>query len=81
MQGADASSSSSMNDSPSSEEVVGAVAAKELEAGSADLDNGGSEKQSDDVVADKSPEAVAAGEVFVFSRECRCNIRCCMHCS
>lgn len=77
MQGAEASSSS-LNDSPSSEEVVGAVAAKELEVGSADLDNGGAEKQSDDMAADKSPEAVVAGEVFSFSRFCRCNIRRCM---
>lgn len=66
MQGAEASSSS-LNDSPSSEEVVGAVAAKELEAGSADLDNGGAEKQSEDAEADKSPEAVAAGEVLALA--------------
>lgn len=64
MQAAQASSSST-NDSPSSEEVVGAVAAKELEAGSADLANGGGEKQSEDVAAEKLPEAVAAGDVFV----------------
>ncbi|KAK6120213.1 hypothetical protein DH2020_046119 [Rehmannia glutinosa] len=61
MQAAEASSSST-NDSPSSEEVVGAVAAKELDTGSPDLASGGGEKQSDDVAAEKAPEAVAAGE-------------------
>ena len=66
MQGADASSSS-LNDSPPSEEVVGAVAGNELEAGSADLDNGGAEKQSDDVAAVKSPKAEAAGEVLALA--------------
>ncbi|KAH6826899.1 AAA-type ATPase family protein [Perilla frutescens var. hirtella] len=62
--GAEASSSS-LNDSPSSEEVVGAVVEKELESGSADLDSGGAEKQSEDVAADKSPEAVAAGDSII----------------
>ncbi|KAL1558412.1 hypothetical protein AAHA92_08884 [Salvia divinorum] len=59
--GAEASSSS-LNDSPPSEEVVGAVTGNELEAGSADLDNGGAEKQSEDVVAVKSPKVEAAGD-------------------
>ncbi|KAL0389623.1 UNVERIFIED_CONTAM: ATPase family AAA domain-containing protein 1 [Sesamum calycinum] len=58
MQAAEASSSST-SDSRASEEVVGAVAAKELEAGSADLSNGGGEKQSDDVAAEVAPETVA----------------------
>ncbi|KAL0435873.1 UNVERIFIED_CONTAM: hypothetical protein Sradi_0295200 [Sesamum radiatum] len=55
-------SSSSTSDSRASEEVVGAVAAKELEAGSADLANGGGEKQSDDVAAEVAPETVAPGD-------------------
>ncbi|KAL0371434.1 UNVERIFIED_CONTAM: Spastin [Sesamum angustifolium] len=55
-------SSSSTSDSRASEEVVGAVAAKELEAGSADLSNGGGEKQSDDVAAEVAPETVAPGD-------------------
>ncbi|GFP85608.1 ATPase family aaa domain-containing protein 1 [Phtheirospermum japonicum] len=60
---ADASSSST-NNSPSSEEVIGATAAKELDIGSADLaSGGGSEKQSDDMAAEKSPEAEAAAAV------------------
>ncbi|KAI3449499.1 hypothetical protein Pfo_006164 [Paulownia fortunei] len=58
-------SSSSTNDSTSSEEVVGTVVAKELEAGSADLANGGGEKQTDDVAPEKAPEAVAAGDSVI----------------
>lgn len=79
MQGAEASSSS-MNDSPSSEEVVGAAASKELEAGSADLDSGGAEKQSEDVAADKSPEAVAAGEVLAFGSRVTVGVILCAAC-
>ncbi|KAL8548620.1 hypothetical protein ACS0TY_007781 [Phlomoides rotata] len=56
-------SSSSLNESPESEEVVGAVVPKdELEAGSADPDNGGGEKQPDEAVEGKTPEAVEVGE-------------------
>ncbi|XP_047981035.1 uncharacterized protein LOC125222455 [Salvia hispanica] len=60
--GAEASSSSSLNDLPSSEEVVDAVEGKEVIAGSADLDNGGAEKPSEDVAAGQSSEAVVAGD-------------------
>ncbi|KAI3472910.1 hypothetical protein Pfo_030978 [Paulownia fortunei] len=58
-------SSSSTNDSPASEEVVGAVVAKELEAGSADLANGGGVKETDDVAADKAPEAAVEGDSMI----------------
>ncbi|KAG8389476.1 hypothetical protein BUALT_Bualt02G0233300 [Buddleja alternifolia] len=59
-------SSSSTNDSPSSEEVVGAAPeTKELEAGSADLADGGGDKQSDDVAEEKAPESVAEGDSIV----------------
>ncbi|PIN11316.1 AAA+-type ATPase [Handroanthus impetiginosus] len=55
-------SSSSTNDSPASEEVVGAVEAKEVDDGPADLANGDGEKQPGDLVAVKSPETGAAGD-------------------
>ncbi|KAK4407986.1 ATPase family AAA domain-containing protein 1 [Sesamum angolense] len=54
-------SSSSTNDSPASEEVVGAAVPKELEAGSADLAISGGVKQSDDLAAEKSPEPAVEG--------------------
>ncbi|GER43720.1 AAA-type ATPase family protein [Striga asiatica] len=54
-----AEDSSSTNESPATEEVVGAEVPKELDAGSADLDNSDRLKPSDDLGAEKSPEDVA----------------------
>ncbi|KAL9141831.1 hypothetical protein ABFS82_14G130800 [Erythranthe guttata] len=50
-------SSSSTNDSPASEQVIGAAEPKQLNAGSADLPNGGGFKHSDDSAAEKPSEA------------------------
>ncbi|KAL3827835.1 hypothetical protein ACJIZ3_016637 [Penstemon smallii] len=59
-------SSSSTNDLPASEQVVvEAAAAKELDARSADLANDGSEKQSDDVAAEKAPESAVEGDSVI----------------
>ncbi|KAL0391111.1 UNVERIFIED_CONTAM: protein MSP1, partial [Sesamum calycinum] len=58
-------SSSSTNDSPASEEVVGAAVPKELEAGSADLVISGGVKQSDDLAAEKSPEPAVEDDTVI----------------
>ncbi|KAL3849768.1 hypothetical protein ACJIZ3_011650 [Penstemon smallii] len=63
-------SSSSTNDSPSSEEVTGAVADKEL-ARSAELTNG--EKQSDDVAAERAPEPAVEGDSVIDGEKGKSN--------
>ncbi|KAK4441764.1 ATPase family AAA domain-containing protein 1 [Sesamum alatum] len=58
-------SSSSTNDSPASEELVGADVPKELEAGSADLVISGGVKQSDDLAVEKEPEPAVEGDTII----------------
>ncbi|KAL6527610.1 hypothetical protein OROMI_029421 [Orobanche minor] len=64
-----AEASSSTNESPATEEVVGVAVPNELDSGSADLDSsGGALKPSDDSAADKLPDAaveVDAGDALM----------------